>query len=168
MEFTLRNWDFKDIESVAFHANNKKLADNLRDQFPYPYTIGDAELYINTCINSDASKNIFYAVDVDGKAVGSIGVFMQEDIYRKSAEIGYWLGEEYWNKGIMSKAISQISERAFKRFDIVRIFAITYIHNTGSRKALEKAGFELEGVLRKSVVKDGNIYDTCVFSLIKL
>lgn len=167
MEFTLREWKNTDIESVAVNANNKKIADNLRNVFPFPYSKADAEFFVNMCINADKTKDLFLAIDVGGKAVGSIGVFKKDDVYCKSGEIGYWLGEEYWGKGIVTEAIKQICEIAFDKFDLVRIFAEPYAHNTGSRKVLEKAGFELEGIMKKGVYKNGEIHDYCMYSLIR-
>lgn len=165
--FELRKWQRDDIESVAKHANNKKIADNLRNVFPYPYTLKDAEGYIKFCINGDESKQCCRAITVNGEAVGSIGVFIKDDVYCKSAEVGYWLGEEFWGKGIMSQAIKEISEFAFENYDIVRIYAEPFARNVGSRRALEKAGFKLEGVLEKSVYKNGEIGDSCIYALIK-
>jgi len=167
MEFTLREWEITDIESVAVNANNNKIAEKLRNVFPHPYSKVDAEFFVNMCINADKTKDLFLAIDVDGKAVGSIGVFKQDDVYCKSGELGYWLGEEYWGKGIVTEAIKQICEIAFDKFDIVRIFAEPYSHNIGSRKVLEKAGFELEGIMKKGVFKNGEIHDYCMYSLIR-
>jgi ribosomal-protein-alanine N-acetyltransferase len=167
MEFTLREWKKSDIENVAQVANNKKVAKNLRNVFPNPYTKEDAEFYINMCLNADKSKDLFLAIDVDGKAVGSIGVFVKDDVYCKSAEMGYWLGEEYWGKGIMTEAVKRICKIAFEKFDIVRIFAEPCAHNIGSRRVLEKAGFKLEGILEKSVYKNNEFYDSCIYALIK-
>jgi ribosomal-protein-alanine N-acetyltransferase len=98
--------------------------------------------------------------------VGSIGVFVKDDVYRKSAEIGYWLGEPYWGRGIMTDAIRQMCRMAFERFDIVRIFAEPFAYNAGSMRALEKAGFTLEGVHRMSVFKNGQFYDSCTYALL--
>jgi len=168
MEFTLRKWQKTDAESVALVANNKKIADKLRNAFPFPYSQEDAEFFVNMCMNADETTDLFLAIDVGGKAVGSIGVFVKNDVYCKSAELGYWLGEEYWNNGIVSKAIMQICKLAFEKFDIVRIFAEPFAFNFGSRKVLEKAGFKLEGILEKSVYKNGEISDSCIYALIKI
>lgn len=164
--FQLRKWKTDDIESVAKHANNKKIADNLRNVFPYPYTLNDAERYVNFCIDSGEEYQCCRAIVVNGEAVGSIGIFIKDDVYCKSGEIGYWLGEEFWGKGIMSQAIKEICEVAFKNYDIVRIYAEPFARNVGSRRALEKAGFKLEGILEKSVYKNGEIGDSCIYALI--
>jgi len=167
MDFILREWEIEDAVYIAKYANNKKIADNLRDAFPYPYTLSNAKQYINFCINADRKKNILRAISIDGIAVGSIGVFGKDDVYRKSAELGYWLAEDFWNKGIITRAIKQITDIAFNELDIVRIFAEPYFNNIGSRRVLEKSGFELEGTLRKSVYKNNIYLDSCIYSIIK-
>lgn len=167
MEFELRKWRNSDADSVAKYGNNIKISNNLRDAFPCPYTIADATWYINEYANNDEIHQCTRAIVVDGEAVGSIGVFIRDDVYSKSAEIGYWLGEPFWNRGIISQAIKQICEFVFEKHHIIRIFAETYACNMGSRKALEKAGFQLEGVLKKSVYKNGKIFDSCIYALTK-
>ncbi|MHC1682213.1 MAG: GNAT family N-acetyltransferase [Clostridiaceae bacterium] len=164
--FKLRRWEIDDIQSVAKYANNKKVADNLRNIFPYPYTLEDAEDYVRFCIKGDEKKQCCRAITVNGEAVGSIGVFIKDDVYCKTAEVGYWLGEEFWGKGLMSEAIKEICEFVFENYDIVRIFAEPFAWNMGSRRALEKAGFKLEGILEKSVYKNGVIGDSCIYRLI--
>jgi len=167
MDFVLREWKLTDAESVAHHANNKKVADNLRNVFPHPYSLADAEFYINICKNADKKSDLLLAIEVDGNAVGSIGVFKKGDVYCKSGELGYWLGEEFWGKGIVTEAIKQICEIAFEKLNIVRIFAEPYETNLGSRRVLEKSGFKLEGILKNSVFKNGNIINSCVYALLK-
>ncbi len=166
MEFILRPWRMEDAPSVAKHANNKKIADNLRNAYPFPYTLQDALCYISNFAEQDGSY-ICRAIEVNGEAAGSIGVFQKDDVYEKSAEMGYWLAEPYWGCGIMTECIRQISALAFKKLNIVRIFAEPYAYNTGSRRALEKAGFTLEGVLKKSVYKNGKIYDSCIYAIVR-
>lgn len=166
-DFILRKWKPSDAEDVAKYANNKKIADNLRDAFPHPYTLKDAEEFIANCLSADERQKIFRAIEIDGKAAGSIGVFKGSDIYRKSAELGYWLAEPYWGKGIMSAAAAQICAEAFEKLDIVRIFAEPFAANAASRKALEKAGFVLEGVMKNAAIKNGEIFDYCMYALLK-
>lgn len=166
-EFKLEAWDAKYIDDVAKYANNEKIAEKLRDAFPYPYTRADAEGYVMSCVKNGDASSLCRAIVVDGKAVGSVGVFLREDVYRKSAELGYWLGEQYWGQGIMSAAVTKLCGEAFERFDIVRIFAEPYAHNIGSRRVLEKSGFVLEGVMKKSVYKKGEIFDSCMYALVK-
>ncbi len=167
MEFTLRPWRPEDAESVAQLADNKKIASNLRDLFPHPYTPDNARAYIAKCILADETKDILYAVDIGGRAAGSIGVFKKDDVYRKSAELGYWLGEPYWGKGVMTRAVYLMCRIAFSRLDIVRIAAEPFERNKASRRVLEKAGFELEGILKKNVFKDGVLGDSCVYARIR-
>jgi len=166
MEFTLRKWSLDDVESVARYANNEKIARNLRDAFPYLYTTENAKSYIESCIASE-EHTLCRAIDVNGVAVGSIGVFPSSDVYRRSAELGYWLGEEFWGKGIMTEATRLICAEAFETFDIVRIFAEPFAHNQGSRKVLEKAGFAYEGTMKCGVYKNGNIYDYCMYARLR-
>lgn len=166
MEFVLRKWRASDADSIVKYANNKKIADNLRDGFPHPYVLADAQNYIRS-MSPDSDARICLAIEAGGEAVGSIGVFLKEDVYRKSAEIGYWLGEPFWGHGIMTEAIRQMCGMAFERLDIVRIYAEPFAYNAGSRRALEKAGFILEGVLRKSICKNGQIHDSCIYALVK-
>jgi len=165
MDFTLRNWKLTDAKTISVYANNKKIADNLRDAFPYPYTLNDAEAYIRSSL--DNHNALQFAIDINGEAAGSIGAFPQNDVYRRSAEIGYWLAEKYWSNGIISKSINRICDIVFDTTDIIRIFAEPYAHNQASRRALEKAGFVLEGILGKSVYKNGNIYDSCIYARLK-
>lgn len=166
-DFILRKWKLHDAKDIAYYANNKKIADNLRDAFPHPYTLKDAEEFINACLAANESDKIFRAIDIDSKAAGSIGVFKGSDIYKKSAELGYWLAEPCWGRGIMKQAVKQICAEAFEKLDIVRIFAEPFADNIASRKTLEKAGFVLEGVMRNAAVKNGMILDYCMYALLK-
>ncbi len=167
MEFQLRPWQKKDIESVLIYANNKKISDNLRDAFPYPYTRENAKAYVSFCMKCPMREQLLRAIIVEGRAVGNIGVVFKEDVYRKSAEVGYWLGEPFWRQGIMTRAIGQMCDFVFSNFDIVRIFAEVYAHNTPSRRVLEKNGFQLEGELQKSIYKNGGYYNSCIYGLLK-
>lgn len=165
--FTLREWRPSDAQSICLAANNPDVAKYLRNTFPSPYTMDDAVWYVNDCIEKEGQKQITRAVEVDGKAVGSIGVFVKDDVLEKSAELGYWLAQEYWGKGITSSATRLICKEAFDRFDIVRIYAEPFECNTGSRRVLEKAGFTYEGTMRNGVYKNGEILSYCVYSLLR-
>jgi len=167
MNFELKKWHIDYANDVAEYANNKKIADNVRNVFPYPYTLEDARSYITSCAENDELRQLCRAIVINGKAAGSIGIFIRDDIHCKSAELGYWLGEPFWGRGIMSSAVTDLCETAFKHYDIVRVFAEPFAHNTGSRKVLEKAGFELEGVNEKSIFKNGVILDSCIYALLK-
>ena len=167
MNFILRRWAGEDASALVKYASNKKIAANLRDGFPYPYTMNDAWAFLQAMISADEAKSFCRAIDIGGESVGSIGIFFKDNVYRKSAEIGYWLGEPFWGNGITTAAIRLMCGEAFERRDIVRIYAEPYAHNAASRRALTKAGFELEGVLRRSVYKNGSIFDSCIYALLK-
>ena len=165
MDYELRDWKMSDLQSLVEHANNYNIAKWLTNQFPYPYDEKAGEAYINAVL-SDNPRKIF-AIDINGEAVGSIGVFPQSDIHEKSAEIGYWLSEKYWGNGIMAKAITEVFEYGFKTFDIARVFARPFSTNKGSQRVLEKAGFELEAILKKALYKDGEYLDELIYSRLK-
>ena len=167
MSFLLRPWRTEDAEDLAKAADNPKIAANLRNVFPSPYTLADANWFINDCISKGDSHGLTWAIEVDGKAAGGIGVTLLNDVYEKSAELGYWLSEEYWRQGIMSQAVQIICRKAFKTFDIIRIFAEPFAYNAGSRGVLEKAGFTYEGTMRNGVYKNGQVYSYCIYSILR-
>lgn len=165
--FELRKWQKNDAESIAVVANNSMVAANLRNTFPNPYTLEDAKWYVNDCIANEGKKQITRSIVVDEKAVGSIGIFLKEDVYEKSGELGYWLAEEYWRQGIMSSAVKKICKEAFAQFDVERIFAEPFETNVGSRGVLEKAGFTYEGTMRNGVYKNSKLQSYCMYSILK-
>ena len=161
----LRPWRSGDELSLLNHANNRKIWENVRDHFPHPYTLPDAERWI-----FHASTNLqdtVFAIIVNGNAVGSIGLIAKEDVYRKSMEIGYWLGEEFWGKGIITEAIGAITAYGFSKFDIVRIYADVFEWNAASARVLEKNGFTFEARLKKAIVKNGRIGDVLMYAKTK-
>jgi [ribosomal protein S5]-alanine N-acetyltransferase len=162
-KFTIRNWRAGDEASLVHHANNRKIWRNLRDRFPYPYKLEDALWWIDFA-NSE-NPVVSFAIAVDGEAVGGIGLLLRDDIYRLSAEIGYWLGEKYWGRGIVSEAVRGFSNYAFANFEIYRLYAEVFEWNPASMRVLEKAGFQMEGRLRKCVIKDGQVIDVCLYSM---
>lgn len=166
-DFKLRVWKTEDAKSLAQAANNPNIAKNLRNAFPNPYTLEDAIWFINDSIINAERKQINYAIVVDGQAVGGIGISVKDDVYEKSAELGYWLAEDFWRKGIMSRAVQTICKEAFGIFDIVRIFAEPFADNEGSRGVLEKAGFTNEGTMRNGVFKNGEIHSYCMYSILR-
>ena len=157
----LRKWKHEDAASLALHANNKKIADNLRDAFPHPYKIEDAKKWLEMAL--DNNENLMLAIEVDGNAVGGVGIHQFSDVYRKTAEIGYWLSEQYWNRGIVTEAIKAISEHAFANYDIVRLQAGVFHYNEASKKVLTKCGFTLEAIHKKAVIKNNILLDECIF-----
>jgi len=166
MEFELLPWSEAYIPHAAQYANNPRIAENLRDVFPHPYTEADAAWFIQDCLSKEAQQ-LCRAIVVDGEAVGCVSVLPQTDVYRRSGELGYWLAEPFWGRGIMTAAVGQICAVAFRRFDLLRIYAEPYARNTGSRRVLEKNGFCLEGILRRSVEKNGVIEDSCLYALLR-
>jgi len=161
-EYAIREWREDDAASIAKYANNKKIWNNLPDSFPNPYTIEDAKVFLSKVMLSEHKTH--FAIESDHEAIGSISLMPRHDIYRFTAELGYWLAEPFWGKGIMTKATRVLSEYAFEELGLLRIFAKTYTTNTASIRMLEKSGFSLEGVLRASVFKDGRILDQCIYS----
>ena len=164
-KYLIRDWQIDDAPSVAKYANNRKIWINLRDGFPYPYHFSDAENFLSK-VAQQKPKTIF-AIANDDEAIGSIGLMPGEDVHRFTAEMGYWLAEPFWNKGIMSEAVIRFVDFAFEKIELNRIFAEPYINNTASVRVLEKAGFVLEGILRANVVKDGKVLDQFLYAKIR-
>lgn len=160
----LREWRKGDEPSLVRHANNRKVWINVRDAFPFPYTQADARHWIR--LATTQGLNTVFAIDVDNFAVGAIGLHPGADIHRFSAEIGYWVGEEYWNRGISTEAVRAVTEYAFTTLGMSRVHAEVFTWNTASMRVLEKAGYVREGVLRKSVYKDKQWADEVVFARI--
>ena len=160
----IRNYTQNDVFAIAKYANNIKIAALLRDHFPHPYSLADAAKWIDT-VSSHYPQTQF-ALATEEEAVGNIGVVMQHDVYRQSAEIGYWLGEHLWGKGIMTRVVSAFCDYAFDIFPLIRIFARVFETNFASARVLEKSGFSLEGRLCKSVFKNGSFLDELVYARI--
>lgn len=167
MEIKLRKWNNQDTQPLARLANNPNIANYLRDVFPYPYQAKDAAFFIQMCQQVDSNIDLPFAITVDGSLVGSIGLTRQLDVKRKSAELGYWIGEEYWNKGIATQAVKQICEIGWNYWDINRIYAEVFSNNLASCQVLKKSGFQQEGILQKSIFKNGNFFDSILFSKIQ-
>ncbi len=163
----IRKWELTDAEDLAAALSNKKILDNLRDGLPYPYTVQDGKDYISAMLSADENNTFAFAVTADGKAIGSIGVFRGDNIHRQTAELGYYIAEDYWGKGIMTEAVKQICEYVFKNSDILRIYAEPFAYNTASCRVLEKSGFQCEGTLRKNAVKNGKVLDMKMYSRLK-
>ncbi len=161
----LRPFSFSDKKRMAELANNKKIWENLRDAFPHPYSEKDAENFIEMCLSKNPKT--FFAIELEGELVGSVALVPQSDVYRKSAEIGYWIGEPYWGKGIATEAIRQILDFGFENLDIVRIYTGIYGHNLASQKVLEKNGFQKEAVFKKAVFKNGKFCDEVRYGILR-
>lgn len=163
----IRKWRLGDAKDLATALSNKKVQDNLRDGLPYPYTEQDGKEYISLMLDADENDTFAFAVTVYGKAVGSIGAFRKVNIHRQTAELGYYISEEYWGKGIMTDAVKLLCDYVFKHIDIIRIYAEPFAYNTASCRVLEKAGFQCEGTLRSNAVKNGKVLDMKMYSKIK-
>ena len=164
-KFSLRPLTDNDADSLARQLNNKKVWDNLRDALPYPYTSQDAAWFINFQQNDPLLT--CYGIVVDGEVVGNIGFTRSEDIERFTAEVGYYIGEDYWGQGIMSAALSEAVEDYFKTTEVVRLFATPFDYNKASAKVLEKAGFTLKCIFTKGVYKNGQFVDMLYYERIK-
>lgn len=161
----LRELTEADIPKLAEYANNEKVSINLRDAFPHPYNMDDAIRFVEM-VNRQNPKT-FFAIEYEGNYAGNISLVWGSDVYRKSAEIGYFIGEPFWNKGIATKAVRMITKFGFKKLDIVRIHTGVFEFNKASQRVLEKCGYEKEGVFKKSICKKGKMYDEVRYAIIK-
>lgn len=159
---TIRKFRRCDKFRMAVIANNTKIAANLRDAFPSPYTTEDAQKFISACLRQEPYE--VFAIECEGEYVGNIGLHRQDDVYRKTAELGYFIGEPYWNKGITTRAVKLICAYGFRELDVVKIFSGVFSFNTASQRVLEKCGFTLEAILKSAVIKNGEICDEYRYS----
>lgn len=160
----IRDWNINDAPSISGYANNRKIWLNLRDGFPHPYILDDALRFIRSALLMKPVT--YFAIATEKEAIGAIGLTIGKDVHRYSAELGYWLGEPFWGKGIMSRALSSFTPFAFKAFNLNRIYAEPYTTNPASARVLEKAGFVREGMLKANVFKDGKILDQYMYSYV--
>ncbi len=158
---TLRPWALADIPALVQNANNRKVWINVKDRFPHPYTEEAARAWLGIANQISLDHNL--AITRGGQAIGGIGLHRQEDVFQKTAEIGYWLGEPYWGKGFATEAVEKITTWGFETFDLQRIQAGIFEWNQASMRVLEKAGYHLEAKLEKSVWKDGQLIDQFLF-----
>ncbi len=163
----IRQWKREDAASLAVALDNKKVQDNLRDGLPFPYTERDAEEYIAAMTAADKNSVFAFAIVYDGKCVGSIGVFRQTNIHFRTAELGYYVAEEYWGRGIATAAVREICDYVFNNSDIIRIYAEPFAYNAASCRVLEKASFNKEGVLKSNAFKCGKALDMNMYAKIK-
>jgi RimJ/RimL family protein N-acetyltransferase len=155
----------EDAPQLAKLANNPKIAINLRDGFPHPYSLTDAENFIKMCRNQNPTQA--FAIEYNGEYTGNIGLHPEKDVYRKSAEIGYFLGEPFWGKGIMTEAVKQMVEYGFANLDIVRIHTGIFEYNVASQRVLEKCGFKKEAVFAKAIFKNNRLWNEVRYALLK-
>ena len=161
----LRPWRREDAASLVRHADNRNVWINLRDTFPHPYTPADARQWLERVTAIRPATH--FAIAVGGDAVGGIGFEPQADVLRRSAEVGFWLGEPFWGRGITTAALVALSAHAFAAADLVRLYACVFEWNPASMRVLEKAGYVREACLRHAVVKDGRIIDQYVYALVR-
>jgi len=161
----LRSFQFGDEISLQENANNAAVWMNLRNSFPHPFTVNDAISWIS--LNRINPQPSHLAITINDDVVGGIGITQQTDIYQLNAEIGYWLGEPFWNKGIMTEAVRAMVDYTFANFQVIRIFAGVFDYNLPSMRVLEKAGFHKEAVHRKAICKNGEIYDEHLYTILK-
>ena len=161
----LRTWQWKERDAIVRHANNRNVWINLRNRFPYPYTERDARSWLDSVVEVRPETN--FAITVEEEAVGGIGFTAEQDVGYRSAEIGYWVGEQFWGRGIATDALIAVTQYAFSTYDLCRLFAHVFEWNPASAEVLKKAGYTLEGRLRKSVTKDGQTIDQLVYATIR-
>jgi ribosomal-protein-alanine N-acetyltransferase len=155
----------EDAPAIARHANNRRIAMWLRDRFPHPYTLNDAEGFLSVVLRQD--PRVAFAVATQREAIGGIGLDVGADVHRFSAELGYWLAEPFWGRGLMTEAVKQFTAWTFEHLEVHRIHASVFATNAASIRVLEKAGFQREGHLRASVFKQGRILDQFLYARIK-
>jgi RimJ/RimL family protein N-acetyltransferase len=160
----VRSWRREDAGALVKHANNLNVARQLRDRFPHPYTSRHAAEFLQAATMDAAGK--FFAIEVAGEAVGGVGFFPGTDIERYSAEIGYWLGETLWGRGITTEAVGLVTDYTFDRLNLLRLFGLPFADNVASRRVLEKSAYQYEGLLRASSVKFGAPRDQAVYARI--
>jgi [ribosomal protein S5]-alanine N-acetyltransferase len=165
-EFCIRHFSPDDVAGIVYHADNPKVARYLRNQFPHPYTTEDAKTWILHALGQTPVRD--FALAGGAGVIGGIGLVFQDDVYFQSAELGYWLGEPYWGRGIMTRAVGAFTRYAFDAYDLVRLFAHVFESNPASARVLEKAGYRLEGVLEKNVNKNGRILNEWLYACIKV
>ncbi|GEN12928.1 Protein N-acetyltransferase, RimJ/RimL family [Myxococcus fulvus] len=161
----LRPWRRGDEASLVHHANDREVWKNLRDRFPHPYTAQDAAGWVGYAGAVSPPRD--FAIEVAGEAVGSMGMIPGTDIERHSAEVGYWLGRSLWGRGIVSAGLDAFCAWTFANTDLLRLFALPFADNAASCRVLEKAGFQREGVLRRSAVKDGVVHDQALYARLR-
>lgn len=153
MDISIRKWKIDDAEQLFNILNNQKILNNLRDGIPYPYTIENAQEFISQTLKAPKNSQYSWAILIDDQVIGSVGVFRKDNIHYRTAEIGYYISEEYWGNGIMTKVMKEVCDYIFHETDILRLFAEPFAYNIASCRVLEKAGFELEGILRSNAIK---------------
>jgi len=161
----IRSWQQTDAESIARHANNRKIWRNLRDAFPHPYSLDDAHRFITMALKKEPET--YFCISSAEQAIGSIGYILHDDVARFTAEMGYWVSEEFWGRGIATEAVRALTTYAMQTHDLHRIYAEPYAWNAASCRVLQKAGFVCEGRMRMSAFKDGQVVDQMLYAAIR-
>jgi ribosomal-protein-alanine N-acetyltransferase len=164
-DFSLRPWKIEDLDILIKIGNNKKIADNMRDVFPHPYTKEAGIAFINLSKEENPTK--IFAITINDAPIGSIGIFPGTDVYRKSAEIGYWIAEDFWGNGIATNVVKEIIKYGFITWDLNRIYAKAFSVNAASQRVLSKAGFKLEANITAAVFKNNTYLDEMIYSVLK-
>jgi [ribosomal protein S5]-alanine N-acetyltransferase len=165
-DYQIRSYRPADAEAIVRHADNPRVVANLTDAFPHPYTFDKAREWLDMAVNQEVEA--LFAVADDHELVGAIGLHLEQDVFYRTAEIGYWLGETCWGRGIASAAVDAFTAYTFENFeDIVRIQAHVFANNPASARVLEKAGYDLEGRLRSSVFKNGELLDQWMYAKLR-
>ncbi len=159
---SLRRWQVGDEAALVKYANNMNIWRNVRDSFPYPYTQADAQNWIKLC-ETETMPTVF-AIVHNFEAIGGVGIILGQDVSRKTAEIGYWLAEPFWGQGFAAEAVKQMTDYTFKTFDVHRIFAGIFNHNHASMRAIEKAGYVFETILKQAIFKENQLYDSHIYT----
>ncbi|MBX7182900.1 MAG: GNAT family N-acetyltransferase [Bacteroidia bacterium] len=161
----LRPWQWSDRNNLALHANNRNISINLRDSFPWPYTLDDADAFLNLAVGQTLTR--FAAIEINGEAVGGIGLESFYDVNRFGSEIGYWLSEKYWGKGIMSEVLRAYTSYVFQNTELVRLEALVFSWNRSSVTVLERCGYGFEGRLKKACFKADQWCDQLIYAKLK-
>lgn len=165
-DFVVRDWRRDDAPSLAQHANDRRIWLNLRDAFPHPYTLADAEAFLTYV--ADMRPRSFFSIAQADQAIGGIGYTLRHDVERVSAEVGYWLGTAYWGRGIMTAALRAVTAYAFREHpELRRLYAVPFATSLASARVLEKAGYRCEARMRQSAIKDGQILDQLLYAILR-
>ncbi|MBN2099569.1 MAG: GNAT family N-acetyltransferase [Dehalococcoidia bacterium] len=163
-QYVIRDWNIEDAPSIAKYANNRKIWINLRDAFPHPYGLQDAESFITSTLAAEPVT--VYAIASQSEAIGAIGLILGQDVNRFTAEIGYWLAEPFWGKGITTESVKSLTAHAIRELKLHRVFAEPFTTNPASARVLEKAGYRCEGIQRSSAFKNGEVLDQFLYSYV--
>ena len=161
--YYIRSWTLDDAPAIVKYANNRSIWLKVRDSFPHPYTLEEAELSIELALES--RREIRFAIATEAEAIGAIGLTLMSDVHRRTAEIGYWIAEPYWDMGIATKAVVAFTKYAFDQFDPARIFGEVFEGNESSGRVLQKAGYTFEGQMHNSITKDGKTFDSFIYAI---